>query len=110
MNIRKCTHMLPCIFNVNSEKKILHCKCMSLSKVHFMPLCFYERDILVPVFTNQKKFNKDFCFYEKGEKQKILFSIRFAVSQHTHTKQGVWRHKLFPWRPHPACQCPAPKL
>lgn len=36
----------------------------------FMPLCFYEQPILVPVLANQKKLEEDFWFYDKGEKQK----------------------------------------
>lgn len=31
-------------------------------EVHFTPLHFCERPTVVPVFTNQKKLEKDFCF------------------------------------------------
>ena len=49
-------------------------------KVCVMPLCFYQRPTLVPVFTNQKKKKSkdDFCFYKKRQKAKIALSVCFA--------------------------------
>ena len=44
-------------------------------------LHFYGRLTLVPGFTNQKKSEDDFHFYEKRQKAKIAFSICFAMSR-----------------------------
>ena len=30
-----------------------------------MPLCFYKRPILVPIFTNQRRSKQNFCLYKK---------------------------------------------
>lgn len=35
-------------------------------KVHFLPLRFYKRPILVPVFANQNTSEEDFHLYEKS--------------------------------------------
>lgn len=35
-------------------------------KVHTVPLCFYKRPTLVPVFTEEEKSEEDFGFYEKS--------------------------------------------
>lgn len=40
-----------------------------------LPLHFYERPTLVPVFTNQKRSEEDFCFYEIRQKVKIAFIV-----------------------------------
>lgn len=37
-------------------------KYLRFLRLHIMPLCFYERLTLVPVFANQKKSEEDFCF------------------------------------------------
>lgn len=37
----------------------------SYPKLRLMPLHFYKRPPLVPVFAKQKKFKDDFCFYKK---------------------------------------------
>ena len=50
------------------------------SKMHFTPLCFYERSTLVLVFANKKKSKQDFHFYEKRRKMKIAFSIYVTAS------------------------------
>ena len=42
------------------------------SKVCFIPLCFYKRPTLVPVFTNWKKSEEIFTFMKKGEKWKLV--------------------------------------
>ena len=44
-----------------------------------MPLHFYKRPTLVPVFINQNKSEEDFCFYEKRLKVKIALRVCFAV-------------------------------
>ena len=36
-----------------------------LSKVPFMPLHFYKRPVLIPVFANQRNQKKDFHLYKK---------------------------------------------
>lgn len=46
-------------------------------KASFMPLHFYKRPVLVPVFNNRKKPKEDFCFREERRKQKIAYSICF---------------------------------
>ena len=65
-------------------------------KIHYTPLHFYERPTLVPVFTNRKKFEEDFCFYEKRWKAKIALGICFAVNcftVSTHPEQENWHHQ-----------------
>ena len=42
-------------------------------KVHFMSPCFYERLTLIPGFSNQKKSQDDFHFYEKKVKKHSAF-------------------------------------
>lgn len=42
-------------------------------KVRVTSLCFYERP--VPVFSNGKKSEEDFHFYEKKGKAKIAFRV-----------------------------------
>lgn len=60
---------------------------LCFSKVHVMPLLFYGRPTLVPVFTNQKSSKEDFRFYRnkqkpaKTNKAKPAFSISFARSR-----------------------------
>lgn len=44
-----------------------------------MPLCFYRRPTLVPVFANQEKSKVGFCFYEKDEKQKSLLLLFCSI-------------------------------
>ena len=39
-------------------------------QVCFIALLFHERSVIVPVFPNHKKFQDDFCFYEKKTKSK----------------------------------------
>ena len=50
-------------------------------KVHVMPLHFYERSTLVPVFSNWMKSEEDFHFYEKGQKSKYrsLFILQQVI-------------------------------
>ena len=45
-----------------------------------MSLDFYERPTLVSLLANSKKSAQDFCFYQKRQKLKIIFSVCFAVS------------------------------
>lgn len=49
-----------------------------------MPLCFYRRTTLVPVFADPKKSEGDFHFYKKKKKKKakseIVFSVSFAAA------------------------------
>lgn len=47
-------------------------------KVCFMPLHFYERATLVPVFVSWKRSEEEFCFYEKRHKGRTAFSTGFA--------------------------------
>ena len=55
--------------------KLLHYKQVSgYLKVCFMPLCFYERRTLVPVFANQKKFKDSFHFYKM-----VIASSLYAI-------------------------------
>lgn len=58
-------------------------------EVCLMPLCFYERPTLLPVFTNE--IWRVFCFYEKGWKVKIVFSICFAVNRCGGRESGMAR-------------------
>ena len=44
----------------------------------FMPICFYKRTTLVPVFTNWKKSEEGFSFYEERLKVKVMFRVCFA--------------------------------
>lgn len=44
-------------------------------KVHFTPLCFYERPTLVPVFTSLKKSEEDFRFYSKRQKVRVILYL-----------------------------------
>ena len=53
---------------------VYHTSIPHFSKIHFTPLCFYERPTLVPAFTNQKKSKEHFHFYEKAESKN---SIRY---------------------------------
>ena len=52
-------------------------------KVHFIPLPFYKRPTLVPVFTNWKKSKEDFCFYKKRWKwkQHSVFVFQATVTE-----------------------------
>ena len=53
----------------------------------------------VSVFTNWKKSEEDFCFYEKSRKAKIAFLICFAVSllEAAGTpRHPEWLHQLLP--------------
>lgn len=64
----------------------------TLWKFTLLPLRFYERPILVPVFTNVKKSKKDFSFYwKKGEKWK---SCSAFISQWTVTEAVYWSVNL----------------
>ena len=72
------TEKYPETFRVGLSSYI--CIGIPFSKVHFMPLHFYEKHTLVPVFTKQKS-EEDFCFYKIRRKAKIAFSICFAVSR-----------------------------
>lgn len=45
------------------------------SNVTVISLHFYERPILVLIFTNQKISEENFYFYEKRQKVKIEFSM-----------------------------------
>lgn len=59
----------------------------------------YERSILVPVFTNWKKSEEEFCFYEKSWKAKIAFRICFAVSLSEAAgtpRHPEWHHQPLP--------------
>lgn len=53
--------------------------CPAFRKVHVMPLRFYERPTLVPVFANRKKSEEDFRFYEKRQKVNTAFGVCFVV-------------------------------
>lgn len=56
-------------------------------KVCIMPLCFYGRHILEPVFTDQKESKEDFHLYKKV---RITFSVCLAASRYggsAHIKQ-----------------------
>ena len=46
-------------------------------KASFMPLHFYKRPVLVPVFSQRKKAKEDFCFREERQKQKIATAFVF---------------------------------
>ena len=54
----------------------------------------------IPVFTNWKKSEKDFHFYEKTPKAKIAFSVCFAEWDHyrgsVHPGQRDWHPQLIP--------------
>lgn len=61
-----------------------------------MPICFYERPTLIPVFANRKKSEEGFHFYEKRWKAKIAFSVCFAATCYrdsAHLKWGEWHHQ-----------------
>ena len=52
------------------ENEIPYSSMPRFLKVYIMPLGFYKRPTLVPVFTNWKKSKRIFVFVEKGEMQK----------------------------------------
>lgn len=57
------------LLHTHHQSVVLYLKygCPRFLKVYVMTLCFYERPMLILVFTNQKKY-KDFCLYEKKAK------------------------------------------
>lgn len=55
-----------------------------------MPLHFYERPTLVPIFTNWKKCKEDFHVYEKWWKAKIAVRVGFAA-------RGAWTEAVRTW-------------
>lgn len=55
-------------------------------KVHYIPLCFYERPTLVPVITNWKKSEKYIHFYE------IIITSLYTIVAYE-----VFRRKLYFW-------------
>lgn len=78
-------------------------------KVCIIPLCFYRRLTLVPVFSNPKKFEEDFQFYEKWWKIKVAFSIDFIVSLpggSAHPGQQEGPHRAPSQDPHTASRRP----
>lgn len=62
---------------------------------HFSKACFYERPtVIVPVFTNQKKFKEDFRFHKERHKVQTVVSMCAAGSGY-----GGGRHPTRPVRP-----------
>ena len=68
-----------------------------ISNVHLMPLCFYERPMLVSVFTNLTKRNiKRISIYKKtGKKCKssLVFVLPWAVIEAACTPSREWYHQ-----------------
>ena len=64
-------------------------------KASFMPLHFYKRPVLVPVFNNTKKPKEDFCLREESRKQKIAYSICFqgAIIKAESPELQEWDHR-----------------
>lgn len=64
--------LLTSILAIAVRNVIRICRYSLLFEVCAVPLCFYERLMLVPVFTNQKKFLKRIVAFmkKKSEKQK----------------------------------------
>ena len=56
-------------------------------KVQVMPLHFYKRPTLVPVFVNQKKSQDDFSLLRKKGKKRKWHCVCFAAK---HPKQQKW--------------------
>ena len=65
-----------------------------------MSPCFYERSVLVPIFTNQ--IQRGFLLLQKRWKVKIVFSVCFAASYFRSSKSGPI--KLLPQELHSAFQ------
>lgn len=60
------------------------------TEVRILQLHFKERPTLVLVFTDRKKFEKDFCFYEKGcYHTNVGLSLKYSGVMQTFKKWGI---------------------
>ena len=65
------------------------------SKVCFTPFRFYERPILAPAFSNQKKPKEDFRFYQGKKKKHRQYSVCLAAPYRSgrNPEQCEWHHQ-----------------
>lgn len=68
-------------------------------KVCNMPIHFYKRTTLVPIFTTRKKSKEDFTFMKKSEKRKQHSSVCFARSFYRGSMP--WVARVLPPSPFP---------